>query len=132
MKMKKLLLLKSIRELKNSEVKKIIVTRIKEFKDMRDKPSNEIFKELCFCILTANFNAEKSIKIQEKIDDGFLTLPEEKLAEELKKLGHRFPKTRAKYIIEARKHLPYFKDILNREENSLREWLVKNVKGLGY
>ena len=132
MKMKKLLLLKSIRELKNSEVKKIIVTRIKEFKDMRDKPSNEIFKELCFCILTANFNAEKSIKIQEKIDDGFLTLPEEKLAEELKKLGHRFPKTRAKYIIEARKHLPYLKDILNREENSLREWLVKNVKGLGY
>lgn len=132
MKMKKLLLLKSIRELKNSEVKKIIVTRIKEFKDMQDKPSNEIFKELCFCILTANFNAEKSIKIQEKIDDGFLTLSEEKLAEELKKLGHRFPKTRAKYIIDARKHLPYLKDLLNLEENSLREWLVKNIKGLGY
>ncbi len=127
-----IMLLNLIENLRNTEIKSLVDTRIKEFKDMRNKPSNEIFKELCFCILTANFNAEKSIKIQKKIDNGFLTLPEEKLAEKLKKLGHRFPRTRAKYIVGARKHLPYLKDILNLEENFLREWLVKNVKGLGY
>ena len=90
--------------------------------------------------MTANFQAEKSIFIQKEIGDGFLNLSEKKLAEKLKKLGHRFPNTRAKYICEARK----FKDELTENLNKLnkhskqynefkfREWLVENIKGIGY
>ncbi|MCX8176514.1 MAG: N-glycosylase/DNA lyase, partial [Candidatus Bathyarchaeota archaeon] len=92
-------------------------------------------KELCFCILTANFNAEKCIKIQNEVGDGFLYLPERKLAETLKKLGHRYPYVRARYIVEARMYKDKLKSIIRffeNDEEELRNWLVKNVKGIGY
>ncbi len=120
--------------MKNSEIKKLIETRIKEFEKIREGSDEEIFKELCFCILTANFNAEKCIKIQKEINTGFLTLNEEELARELRRLGHRFPNTRARYIVLAREHLNSLRSIVNsgKNEGEIREWLVKNIKGLGY
>ena len=127
-------LIKAIKELERSRVKDLIDTRMSEFKGTGRKSSNEIFKELCFCILTANFNAERSMKIQMEIGDGFLTLPERRLTEKLGELGHRFPNTRAKYIVDARKCKDSLKEILRSFSNhkELREWLVKNFKGLGY
>ncbi|MCK5216268.1 MAG: N-glycosylase/DNA lyase [Methanosarcinales archaeon] len=119
---------------KNREVRETINFRIQEFQKINEKSTNEILKELCFCILTANFNAEKSIKIQEEIDDGLLTFSESKLAKELKKSGHRFPNIRAKYIVEARMH----EESINRiilspgDEQEQRDWLAKNIKGIGY
>ncbi|MCS7106383.1 MAG: N-glycosylase, partial [Candidatus Aenigmarchaeota archaeon] len=44
-----------------------------------------------------------------------------------------FPKTRANYIVEVRKFKDELKNIFGKlSEEELREWLVKNVKGLGY
>ena len=128
------LLVKRIQDIKRSEVSKIIETRIKEFRSFLDKPSKEIFIELCFCILTANFNAEKSIEIQKRLGEGFITMSEKELSENLKKLGHRYPSRRAKFIIEARKYKDTIKDIINSFKNKqeLREWLSKNIKGIGY
>ncbi len=125
-------LTKTIKRLKRSKIGKLVERRVKEFE--KNKSFNRIFKELCFCILTANFNAERAIRIQEKIGDGFLTFSQKKLAEELRKLGHRYPETRAKYIVEARKHKNSLKKILSsfKDEKELREWLVKNIKGIGY
>ena len=118
---------------KKPEVKRLVDLRIREFHSKRTKPANEIFKELCFCILTANFNAERSIKIQKKLGDGFLNMTEKQLAKKLKNLGHRFPNARARYIVEARKQKNLIKKILNQKnEQETREWLVKNIKGLGY
>lgn len=130
--MKKLLEL--IENLKRSEIKKLVEARIKGFKEIGNKSSNEIFNELCFCILTANFNAEKSIKIQKEIGEGFLTLQESQLAKRLNELGHRYPKTRAKYIVEARKYKDSLKNIIRffDNENELREWFVKNIKGVAW
>ncbi|MEM5793815.1 MAG: N-glycosylase/DNA lyase [Candidatus Aenigmatarchaeota archaeon] len=126
-------LVQLIEKLKKSEVSKLIETRIKEFEENRKKSSEEIFKELCFCILTANFNAEKSIRIQEEISNGFLFLEKEDLEKKLRELGHRFPKARAYYIVEARKFKDKLKKIIESlKEEELREWLVENVKGLGY
>jgi N-glycosylase/DNA lyase len=127
-------LVKHINHLKESNVKHLVESRIKEFKENRNKPITEIFKELCFCILTAKFSAEKSIKIQRIIDDGFINLSENELEEKLRFLGHRYPKLRAKYIIEARKAIHQLNRILNSplNEEDLREWLVKNIRGLGY
>lgn len=127
-------LLRSIEKLKKSEVKNLVDIRVREFKRNGVKSSSEIFKELCFCILTANFNAEKSIKIQTEIGNGFLTLSEPQLAEKLKKFGHRYPNTRARCIVEARKYKGLLKGIIESfdNEDELREWLVKNIKGIGY
>ncbi|MEM1574867.1 MAG: N-glycosylase/DNA lyase [Nitrososphaerota archaeon] len=127
-------LIEAINKLRNSKIKKIVDARIREFKEIGNKSNIEIFKELCFCILTANFNAERSIKIQKEIGDGFLTLPEFTLAKKLKDLGHRYYDVRAKYIVEARKYANSLKETINsfNDENKLREWLVENIKGLGY
>lgn len=126
-------LLEKINCLKNSHVKKLVDTRIEEFKQNGGKTSREIFKELCFCILTANFNAERSIEIQKKIGDGFLTLSVSQLTEELRVLGHRYPEARAGYIVEARKYADSLKDVISRFKDSslLREWLAKNIRGIG-
>lgn len=127
-------LLESIRNLRNSEIKQLVDVRLREFKEVGNGSSHEIFEELCFCILTAHFNAEKSMKIQMEIGDEFLTLPESNLAKKLKKNGYRFPNTRAKYIVDARKYKNSLKDIIEmfNDENELREWLVKNINGIGY
>ena len=125
-------LLNKIETLKLGPVGKQVESRINEFKKLRNSSWREIFKELCFCILTANFNAERAIEIQKNIDDGFIN--DNDLASTLKKFGHRFPNTRAKYIIEARKYMKEIKDIINsyNDPYELRDWLSKNIKGLGF
>ena len=128
-------LLLAIKKLKNTKIRDLVKTRIEEFKENGEKSSREIFKELCFCILTANFNAERCIKILEELkNDEFLNLSERELAEKLRMLGHRYPRTRAKYIVEARRYSGSLKNVIEnfKDENELREWLVKNVKGVGY
>ncbi len=127
-------LAESIGQLKQTEVGGLVEARLQEFRENFEKPSDEIFKELCFCILTANFSAERGIKIQEAIGDGFLRLSEPQLAKELRRLGYRFPNTRAKYIVEARKHKDLLKDVLVSSQDACeaREWLVQHVKGIGY
>lgn len=118
---------------KNSPVKEIVDSRMQDFSELGEKTSNEIFKELCFCLLTANFSAEGGIKIQNSMDDYFSILSEEELAEKLKDFGHRFPNMRAKFISEAQKYKENLKEILDslEIEEEKRNWLVKNIKGLG-
>jgi N-glycosylase/DNA lyase len=108
---------------KKREVKK----RLKEF-----KKNKNLFSELCFCILTANYSASGGIKIQKSISN-FSALSEDKLAKKLKRLGHRFPNTRANYIFCAglKKDEIEKIDNISGSENK-REWLVKNILGLGY
>ena len=116
------------------DLKDRVDTRISEFREIGRKSDEEIFKELCFCILTANYSAEGGIRIQKEIGDGFLSLPEPELAEKLKQLGHRFPEARAKYIVGARKYKNNLKGIIDskKDEKALRAWFAENVKGLGY
>ena len=129
--MEKLLAL--IEKLKKSEISKIVDNRIREFKDINRNSSDMLFNELCFCILTANFNAEKCILIQNKIGDGFSTLSERELARSLKNFGHRYPNTRAKYIKCSMKYKDSLKNIIKLYKgNQLRDWLVENIKGIGY
>ena len=112
----------------------VVNSRLGEFRRLGKKESADLFNELCFCLLTANFNAERAIKIQQEIGGGFISLPEKKLAKKLKELGYRYPNTRAKYIVEARKHAGSLKDTIKSfsSEEEARHWLAENVKGLGY
>ncbi|NYZ77421.1 N-glycosylase/DNA lyase [Candidatus Micrarchaeota archaeon] len=127
-------LLERIGKTRKSRTGRVIAKRMREFTALGKKPSNDLFKELCFCILTANYSAEGGIKIQDEIGSCFAALPEKNLAKKLKALGHRFPNTRAKYISEARYCRNTLKETLKSFKNGkeAREWLVKNVKGLGY
>jgi N-glycosylase/DNA lyase len=124
----------SVEQLRQSEVKKVVEARMREFKNVGKGACDGVFKELCFCLLTANYSAAGGIRIQKAIDNGFITLPEDELANRLRQLGHRFWKKRAEYIYEARKHNASLKNVIAsyRNETDLREWIVKNVKGLGY
>ncbi|HEC81204.1 MAG TPA: N-glycosylase, partial [Thermoplasmatales archaeon] len=97
-------LVEELLRLRESGVKSVVDDRLKEFKRIGRGSDEEVFKELCFCILTANFNAERSIRIQKVIGDGFLTFSKEMLAEKLRELGHRYPTARAEYIFDARKY----------------------------
>jgi len=127
-------LIKEIISLKQSEVKYLVKERINEFKSFSLKSNEEWFSELCFCILTANSSAELGIKIQKEVGiEGFLNLPIESLALKLKMLGHRFYIKRAEFIVEARKYKNIKNIVLSfSDSKTCREWLVKNVKGLGF
>ena len=128
-------LIKDLRAvLADPKVEAVVRRRLKSFKEFRKKPFNEVFKEIVFCILTANFSASRSIKIIEGIGDKIFDLDLEELAEELRRLGHRYPRSRARYIIDAREKIEEIRKAVEEisDEVELREWLVKNVKGLGY
>ncbi|MFX0155748.1 MAG: N-glycosylase/DNA lyase [Candidatus Hodarchaeota archaeon] len=127
-------LIDKIQILKNSEIKTQVDTRISEFSEIKTQPISLIFNELCFCITTANCSAERCIEVQEKMGDGFLTLSETQLATKLKQFKYRFPNIRSKYIVEARKKMTQLESSIKSGDTdlNLREWIVKNVKGLGY
>ncbi|RLG05378.1 MAG: N-glycosylase, partial [Thaumarchaeota archaeon] len=75
----------------------------------------------------------RSLMIVEELGDKLLRLGVSDLAEELRRLGHRYPEVRARYIVEAREKLREIVDAVHRIEDEfrLREWLVENVKGFG-
>ncbi len=127
------ILINKIESLKNSDIKEIIDKRMKEFEDLGKRDSNELFKELCFCFMTANFSAHGGIKIQNAIGNDFMIIPEEELAQRLSELGHRFPNARAKYVVLARTHKDTLKQTLDEIQDELltRDWIVNNIKGLG-
>lgn len=124
-----------IEDLKRDDIIRGLVSRrINEFESLGRKSDNGIFKELCFCLMTANCAARKCIDVQDDVGDGFFVLNEKQLQRRLKELGYRFH-NRAPWFIEAREKFgDSIKKILKnfKTETEAREFLVKNVKGLGY
>ena len=100
---------------------------------MRELANNpDHYSELCFCLLTANYTAEGGIRIQREAGD-FSKMSLEELRAFLKKCGHRFPNARSAYIHESKRHKKQLACLSELKSSSeRREWLVKNVKGLGY
>ncbi|MEN2975043.1 MAG: N-glycosylase/DNA lyase [Candidatus Caldarchaeales archaeon] len=127
-------LISDVKRLIDTNIRSVIQDKVRGFKELRDKGIEEIFKELCFCILTAGYSAERSILIQEKIGDGFLKLSEEELSEKLRELGHRYPEARARHIVKAREKMGQVFHILStlRDDRQIREWLAENIDGLGF
>jgi len=116
-----------------------IKTRLREFEANYKKDDKEIFSELCFCILTPQSNAilcDTAIK-RLKTSGCLFNASATKIKPIIK--FARFINKKANYIVEARKFFkkngslslrPYInntKDIL-----VIRDWLVDNIKGIGY
>jgi N-glycosylase/DNA lyase len=120
----------------HSGLKVKIDNRIQEFHELNKANKDILFSEMCFCILTANFNAVRGIQIQKQLGTEISSLSQEGLATRLKELGYRFPNTRAQYIFEARKWHSNLESILLSyaisDQKNLRNWLAKNIKGLGH
>ena len=127
-------LVDSIQHLKKSDIAPRIAEKLHRFQLLRESSNDELFKELCFCILAANFKAESTIGIQDILGDCFLTYSEDELKEKFRKLGYRFPNIRASYILEARSCLSELERKLNSniDEYDLRDWVAAEIKGLGY
>jgi len=126
-----------IGKLRNSELSKTIDKRLKEFESFKNKNTKEWFSELCFCILTANSKAVTGLKIQDELKaKGFCEYSHDLIRETIRKNKHRFHNNKANYIVSARVHINIkdkIKKITKQKgEHEAREWLVKNVKGLGY
>lgn len=119
--------------LKSGPVSRTVKKRMEAFSDLGRGPENGVFKELCFCILTANYSAEGGMRVQDAIGDGFISMPEKRLAITLKQLGYRFPNARAGYIVRAREMKGRIMDAIATQSGpELRNWLARNVYGLGF
>lgn len=116
-----------LHELIDSPVSETVRQRMQQFASIDD-----LFRELCFCTLTANTSAEKAIEVQEQLGDDFSRLEREELRARLKQTGYRFT-NRAAYICQNRRYRD-IGTILQRysDTQEAREWLVKHIKGLGY
>jgi N-glycosylase/DNA lyase len=130
-------LINRICAIRSSKKAKEIDTRLKEFLDFNDKGNESWFSEMCFCILTANSKAKTACNIQNELDcEGFYTESEESIRSCIIRNKHRFHNNKARFIIEARKY-HNIKDIIIKLIDDggtvgTREWLVQNIKGLGY
>lgn len=129
-------LIRIVEDLKADNISETVDQRIREFESLYKKGNKEWFNELCFCLLTANSSARLGIDIQDymKENDGFLTYDQKELSTALKQMGHRFYEKRAEYIILARDNSADIRDRITSMENEFtaREWIVKNIKGIGY
>ena len=117
-------------------VQEKIRSRLNEFDRLREKGNDEeIFAELVFCLLTPQSKAQSCWKTVETLLNKNLLLKgnEDQISKELNRVRFRYKK--AEYIIEARKlfsagiksKINEFDDVYNA-----RDWLVQNVKGMGY
>ena len=126
-----------INNLSNSSIKETVDKRLSEFKAFENKEGEEWFSELCFCLLTANSRASSAIRIQNQMGaNGFIHSPRENIVQVIKMNKHRFHNNKAKFIVNARKFAnikAIIQKIINEKgEQEAREFLVENVKGLGY
>ncbi len=115
-----------------------IKRRLKEFKRIGKSGDEDIFAELCFCILTPQSKAVACHRAVGRLRTAGLLLRGNKrqVVRQLKGLV-RFHNNKARYIISARKRLGDIKDICRRYSDvgsvlDARRWLVDNIKGLGY
>ncbi len=121
--------------------RKQIRQRLREFRSVLNHADDkEVFEELAFCILTAGASAAMGLKSIESTKDVLHTCSLETLRKRLRGV-HRYPNSRAAYIIHTREHLSNecklnLKQILKREKDPIhrRDLLAKNkdIKGIGY
>ena len=114
-------------------MEQLIKQRLKEFSKTRTE--KELFKELCFCILTANTSAQMGIDTINFLKDSIHKDSEKQLAKKLKQSKYRFYNKRANYIVQTRTNLkPYkIKQVIKElKGHDLRNFFITNVKGFGY
>ena len=121
------------------ERKEAIQKRLAEFKQVMQWKDEEVFAELCFCLLTPQSSAKVCWEAVTALKERTLLLKGQPPELEPHLRSVRFSEGKAKYIVEARNMFSMDGKLELKSQISsfynpfeLREWLVENVKGLGY
>ena len=130
-------LVKEVKRLEDDPyVRGMVEKRVAEFMEVNKGDSTVWFVELVYCLLTAYSSAERGQLCLDALHDcgAILHGSVEDVAETLRKQGHRFADKRAEYIVVARRLASTLKETVQGFETTgeAREWLVENVKGLGW
>jgi N-glycosylase/DNA lyase len=121
------------------ERKDAIQKRLAEFRQVTQWKDEEVFAELCFCLLTPQSSAKVCWEAVTALKKQSLLLKGQppELLPLLRSV--RFSESKAKYIVEARNMFSKDGNLQLKSQITsfynpfeLREWLVENVKGLGY
>lgn len=121
-----------------SEKSRDIEQRIAEFTEIhRTGNDKDVFRELSFCMFSSGVGPKMAEKSVEAVDDILLTGSESEMTERLDGI-HKFPE-KSSYIVTAREYFRNeydlrIKDVLSSidDHHKRRDFLVKNIKGLGY
>lgn len=113
--------------------KEAIRRRLREFSNV---PPHDYFYELLYCLMTPQSRAEHAERVVARLRQSNFHLQRFDPEPLLRDRAHyiRFHKTKARLLTNVHEQFP---TILQQLQNGraafeLREWLVKNVKGLGY
>ncbi len=119
--------------------KKEIIKRLNEFREFWLSGSDEdIFSELAFCLFTPQSKAKSCNEAVKELYNNRLLFKgkAEDIAKQINVV--RFRNNKARYVVEAIDKFTIngrlkIKDVINRfkDEEELRNWLWKNIKGLG-
>jgi len=130
---------KELQELYRAK-KNDIVKRLRDFRRFRQNGSDEeIFRELAFCLFTPQSKAKSCWASIQKLDEEDLLFKGS--AEQIRQNLHcvRFHNKKAEYLVRARDLFLKngelsLKPLLNSypDIRECREWLVKNLTGLGH
>lgn len=118
------------------ELRSMVENRIAEFLEVKAMGTEKWFEELTYCLLTAYSSARLGQLCVDALCDrnALLNGDIDQVVETLRAQGHRFAEKRAEYIVTARELAPTLKGIIQgfQDIKAAREWLAKNVKGLGW
>jgi N-glycosylase/DNA lyase len=121
------------------ERKEQIQKRLAEFRQVMEWKDEDVFAELCFCLLTPQSSAKVCWEAVTALKQRTLLLKGQPPELEPHLRSVRFSDSKARYIVEARNMFSkdgglQLKSRISSFYNpfELREWLVENVKGLGY
>jgi len=124
---------------KYSTIEDEIRSRIEDFKQLwKEGDEDEIFDELTFCLFTPQSKAKVCWDTVEKLrEKGMIEGGERvEIAEEIKKV--RFRHNKSEYLVQARTN--FLENEISLKEKlkefddpkMAREWIVDNIKGLGF
>ncbi len=111
---------------------------IKDFEDVWDEGDKRVFDEMVFCLFTPQSKAKVCWNTVQDLKESDLLLEgeEDTISDEIKRV--RFRNNKAGYLVEARdKFIENNRSIKEKissfeDQKKAREWIVDNVKGLGY
>lgn len=110
--------------------KEIIKNRLNEFSKITNE--EDLFYELCFCILTPQSKAKLCWKAVEDLKkNDFLHKDISPLSFLIGRT--RFQNNKSKYLLEAKgKYNELISNLKKLDAFEMREWLVNNIKGVNY
>lgn len=122
------------------KMKTRIQERLLEFERVWNESDERIFEEMAFCLCTPQSSATSCFSAVDALARSRVLFKGNEIAiGKILRSNVRFHNTKSRYIVAARKTFSYGPGILRikeklhrRDAHMLREWLVKNIKGLGY